>query len=96
MGLDPDVNDQENGTIVDHGKRVVAINLGVEIATMTITEREAENERDTGIGTATVTESVTESENTVIVRRWAFLFIILFSMCVLLTAIITPRLLFIQ
>lgn len=69
MGLDPeDVNDQENGTIVDHGKRVVAINLGVEIATMTITEREAENERDTGIGTATVTESVTESENTVIVR----------------------------
>lgn len=68
MGLGPDVNDQENGTIVDHGKRVGVINLGVEIAMMIITEREAENERDTGIGTGTGTESVTESENTVIVR----------------------------
>lgn len=90
------MNDQEKGTIVDHGKRVGVINLGVEIAMMIITEREAESERDTGIGIGTETGSATESENTVIVRRWAFHFIILFSMCVLLTVIITPRLLFIH
>lgn len=90
------MNDQEKGTIVDHGKRVDVINLGVEIAMMIITEREAESERDTGIGIGTGTGSVTESENTVIVRRWAFLFIIVFSVCVLLTVIITPRLLFMQ
>lgn len=69
MGLDQDVNDQEKGTIVDHGKRVGVINLGVEIAMMIITEREAESERDTGIAIGTVTGSATESENTVIVRR---------------------------
>lgn len=68
MGLDQDVNDQEKGTIVDHGKRVGVINLGVEIAMMIIIEREAESERDTGIVTVTVTVSVTESESTVIVR----------------------------
>lgn len=68
MALDQDVNDQEKGTIVDHGKRVDVINLGVEIAMMIITEREAESERDTGIGIGTGTGSVTESENTVIVR----------------------------
>lgn len=70
MGLDQeDVNDQEKGTIVDHGKRVDVINLGVEIAMMIITEREAESERDTGIAIGIVTGSATESENTVIVRR---------------------------
>lgn len=67
MGLDQDVNDQEKGTIVDHGKRVDVINLGVEIAMMIITEREAESERDTGIAIGIVTGSATESENTVIV-----------------------------
>lgn len=67
-GLDQDVNDQEKGTIVDHGKRVGVINLGVEIAMMIITEREAESERDTGIAIGTGTGSATESENIVIVR----------------------------
>lgn len=70
MALDQeDVNDREKGTIVDRGKRVGVINLGVEIAMTIITEREAESERDTGIATATVTVSGTESESTVIVRR---------------------------
>lgn len=68
MALDQDVNDQEKGTIVDHGKRVGVINLGVEIVMTIITEREAERGRDTGIGTGTVTGSETESESTVIVR----------------------------
>lgn len=76
------MNDQEKGTIVDHGKRVGVINLGVEIVMMIITEREAERGRDTGIGIETVTGSVTESENTVIVRRWALVFILIFSVCV--------------
>lgn len=69
MVLDQDVNDQEKGTIVDHGKRVGVINLGVEIAMMIITEREAESERDTAIVIGTVTGSATESESTVTVRR---------------------------
>lgn len=68
MVLDQDVNDQEKGTIVDHGKRVGVINLGVEIAMMIITEREAESERDTAIVIGTVTGSATESESTVTVR----------------------------
>jgi NADH dehydrogenase/NADH:ubiquinone oxidoreductase subunit G len=68
MVLDQDVNDQEKGTIVDHEKRVGAINPVVEIVMMIITEREAGNERDTVIVTETVTESVTESESIVIVR----------------------------
>lgn len=68
MGLDQDVNDQEKGTIVDHGKRVGVINLGVEIAMMIITEREAESARDTGTATGTATGSVTASASTVIVR----------------------------
>lgn len=68
MALDQDVNDQEKGTIVDHGKRVGVINLGVEIVMTIITEREAERGRDTGIGIGTVTGSVIENENTVIVR----------------------------
>jgi hypothetical protein len=73
------VNDQEKGTIVDHEKRVGAINPVVEIVMMIITEREAGNERDTVIVTETVTESVTESESIVIVRRWVFLVPIIFS-----------------
>lgn len=76
MVLDQDVNDQERGTIADHEKRVGVINLVVETAMMTITEREAGRERDTGTGTGTVTESVTESENIVTVRRWVFLFLL--------------------
>lgn len=68
MGLDQDVNDQEKGTIVDHGKRVGVINLGVEIAMMIITEREAESGRDTGTAIGTATVSATASASTVIVR----------------------------
>lgn len=68
MVLDQDVNDQERGTIVDHEKRVGAINPAVEIVMMIIIEREAEKERDTVTEIGTETESVTESASIVIVR----------------------------
>lgn len=64
-----DVNDQEKGIIVDHEKRVGAINPAVEIVMMIITEREAGNERDTGTGTGTGTESATVSASIDIVSR---------------------------
>lgn len=83
MVLDQDVNDQERGTIVDREKRVGAINPEVEIVMMIIIEREAENERDTGTEIGTETESVTESASIVIVRRWVFLVLVVFSVCII-------------
>nr|KAF6387582.1 hypothetical protein mMyoMyo1_008060 [Myotis myotis] len=68
MVLDQDMNDQERGTIVDHEKRVSAINPAVEIVMMIIIEREAEEERDIVTEIGTKSESVTESTSIVIAR----------------------------